>query len=283
VLWPYQPGTVLERHLQCIPIRAPYRTRLQELLRHAPDERLDRLLPPSLREPLMARSLALGRRAPVRAADVLDGAHADLLWSYVEQAHVPDPPEVWRTHARAAVRDFRRLGAALAEGASVVMFPEGELSAGGEIGELQPGLGSLARRGHVRRVQPVALAYDPLVAGRTRAYVSFAAPVEPAPGRLRGDVARALRASTPLTPGQLAATAVLAGEDSPAELERSAQAAIAQARADGRPVEPTLAGDARERERALRGALVRARGRGAADPLVRRLAREFRSARDGTA
>src|SRR6185437_726177 len=43
LLWPYQPGTVLGRHLQCVPVREPHRMRVQELLRHAPGERLDRL------------------------------------------------------------------------------------------------------------------------------------------------------------------------------------------------------------------------------------------------
>jgi 1-acyl-sn-glycerol-3-phosphate acyltransferase len=280
LLWPYQPGPVLERHLQCIPVREPHRMRLQELLRRAPDTRLDQLVPDAILGRLTGRSTALRRPAPVLARDVLDGAHADLLWTEVDERTAPDPPEAWREHARAAVRDVRRLGATLADGGSVIMFPEGGLSMNGEIGELQPGLGSLARRGNVRRVQPVALAYDPLAPGRPRAYVSFASPLEPVPGQgqLRPAVTRALRAATPLTPGQLAAAAVLSGDPSPA---RSAYAALARAREEGRPVEPALLGGPGERERALHAALERARRRGGDDPVIRRLARELESAHDG--
>lgn len=279
VLWPYQPGSVLERHLRCIPVRAPHRMRLQELVRHDPDAPLDGLVPPAILERLAERSAALHRAPPVHGRDVLDGAHADLLWAEVDERTAPGPPEAWREHARAAVQDVRRLGATLADGGSVIMFPEGDLSVNGEIGPLQPGLGSLARRGNVRRVQPVALAYDPLAPGRRRAYVSFAPPLEPTPGRLRPAVTRALRAATPLTPGQLAAAAVLAGDASPASVRADAAATIARAREEGRPVEPALlAGDA-ERARALGHALERARRRGPADPLVMRMARELESAR----
>jgi hypothetical protein len=71
--WPYQPGGVLERHLQCVPVREPDRMRLQELLRHDPDERLEDLLPAELMRLLGARAAALGRGGPVRAADVSKG------------------------------------------------------------------------------------------------------------------------------------------------------------------------------------------------------------------
>ncbi len=278
LLWPYQPGAVLERHLQCIPVREPHRMRLQELVRHDPDARLDRLVPAAILERLAARSAALRRPAPVHGRDVLDGAHADLLWAEVEERTVPDPAEAWREHARAAVRDVRRLGATLADGGSVIMFPEGDLSANGDIGPLQPGLGSLARRGNVRRVQPVALAYDALVPGRRHAYVSFAAPLEANRGQLRPAVTRALRAATPLTPGQLAAAAVLAGDTAWTAFAHAARDAIARARGEGRPVEPALLeGDAQRG--VLRFALEAARRRGPGDPLVQRLAREFESAR----
>lgn len=275
-LWPYQPGAVLERHLQCVPVREPHRMRLQELLRPDPDARLDRLVPAGILEGLVARSAALGRPPPVYAREVLDGAHVDLLWAEVDDLVAPEPPEVWREHARVAVRDFRRLGAALARGGTVVMFPEGDLSANGEIGPARPGLASLARRGAARSVQPVALAYDPLVSGRRRAYVSFAPALEPVAGQLRPAVTRALRAATPLTPGQLAAAAVLAGVASRPAFERSAVDAVARAHADGRPVEPALEGSGRGRTLAY--ALARARRLGPEDPVVRRLARELASA-----
>jgi 1-acyl-sn-glycerol-3-phosphate acyltransferase len=277
-LWPYQPGGVLRRHLQCVPVREPERMRLEELLRHAAQTPLDELLPGEALEALSARAAALKQPRPERPADVLSGGYADLLLcNSVERDSAPDPSEAWRAHGRAAVRDFRRLAETLAAGGNVVLFPEGRLSSNGDLGRLQPGLGSLARRGNARRVQPVALAYDPLVRGRTRAYVAFTAPIEPRPGRLLPTVIRALRAAMPLTPGQLAATAVRDGLASASAFGRSAEAAIARAREEGRPLEPALLGPGRER--ALGEALSRARRRGPNDRLIQHLARELASAR----
>jgi 1-acyl-sn-glycerol-3-phosphate acyltransferase len=279
LLWPYQPGGVLERHLQCVPVREPERMRLEELLRHAPEDPLDRLLTPEVFEALSARAAMLGRPRPARGADVLNGAFADLLWTYVERASTPDPAEAWRAHSRAAVADFRRLAGSLAAGGSVIMFPEGGLSSNGDIGPLQPGLGSLARRGGAQRVQPVALAYDPLGGVRTRAYVAFSEPVTPGDERLVPVVSRALRASTPLTPGQLVAAAVRNQAGSPADLGAIASREIARARDEGRPIEPSLLERPRARERTLHRALARARRLGPGDPLIQRLARELESAR----
>jgi 1-acyl-sn-glycerol-3-phosphate acyltransferase len=277
-LWPYQPGGVLRRRLQCVPVREPERMRLEELLRHAPRTPLDELLPSELLEALSARAAALKRPRPERGEDVLSGGYADLLLcSWVERDSAPGPSDAWRAHGRAAVGDFRRLAESLAAGGSVILFPEGQLSSNGDIGQLQPGLASLARRGNARRVQPVALAYDPLVSGRTRAYVAFAPPVDPRQGRILPTVERAIRAATPLTPGQLAATAVLAGDASDASLRRAGQDAIDRAREEGRPLEPALLGPGRER--VLSQALARARRRGPGDRLVQRLARELASAR----
>ena len=208
---------------------------------------------------------------------MLSGGYADLLCSSVERDSAPEPSEVWRAHGRVAVRDFRRLAETLAAGGSVILFPEGQLSSNGDIGQLQPGLASLARRGNARRVQPVALAYDPLVSGRTRAYVAFTDPIEPRPGRILHAVQRAMRATMPLTPGQLAATAVLDGLASASAFGRTAEAAIDLAREEGRPLEPALLGPGRQR--ALSEALSRARRRGPSDPLIQRLARELASAR----
>jgi hypothetical protein len=123
-------------------------------------------------------------------------------------------------------------------------------------------------------VQPVALAYDPLAGPRHRAYVSFAPAIAPTPGRLTEAVDAALRAATPLTPGQLAATALRRDES----LYAAADEAIATARDECRPIEPALLAPSPERRAGLRRAFERARRRGAGDPLVRRLALELESA-----
>ena len=70
-LWPYKPGGVLRRHLQCVPVREPERMHLQELLRRAAHTPLDELLPSELLRvaqrpsgcPQAAPAGARGRRA----------------------------------------------------------------------------------------------------------------------------------------------------------------------------------------------------------------------------
>ena len=66
LLWPIRVGGVLERHLQCVPVREPTRMRLVEVLRADPKLALDGQLPSELR-------VALGRR-PLSAVDRPRGA-----------------------------------------------------------------------------------------------------------------------------------------------------------------------------------------------------------------
>jgi 1-acyl-sn-glycerol-3-phosphate acyltransferase len=274
-VWPIRVGGVLERRLQCVPVRLPAQMRLVELLRFAPEEPLDGRLPPGLDAALRRRADELGRPAPTRAGDVLDGAFADLLWTLVERDHTSNCDEIWRAHLRSAVGDFRRLVGTLRSGGVVVIFPEGELSEDGRVGPLQPGLVSLARRGRVRRVQPVAISYDPLTRGRTRAYVSIAVPIEPSPRTLERQVTSALRRAIPLTAGQIAA-AVLRDGGSARGLYRAGAEWVRRAEAERRPIEPLLRGH--RRRLVLEQAFGQARGRGAEHDLVRRLAQELESA-----
>jgi hypothetical protein len=134
---------------------------------------------------------------------------------------------------------------------------------------------SLARRGRVRRVQPVAISYDPLARGRTRAYVSIAVPIEPSPRTLERQVTSALRRAIPLTAGQIAA-AVLRDGGSSRALYRAGAEWVRRAEAERRPIEPLLRGH--RRRLVLEQAFGQARGRGAEHDLVRRLAQELESA-----
>ncbi len=273
LLWPIRVGGVLERHLQCVPVRQPSQMLAVELLRAAPDQPLDGQVPTELRAALIDRAITLRRPSPKLAADVLDGGYADLLWTEIERDTSGGDAEVWRTHLRAAVGDFRRLTTALRSGGSVVLFPEGELSEDGAIGPLKSGLASLARRGRARFVQPVAISYDPLTYGRTHAYVSVAAPLEPVPPRLTEVLTSALRRATTLSAGQIAAWNLLEGDGSPRALARGAEAWIARALADHRPIEPALLGPGRTS--VLRIAHARALRRGATDTVITRLATEL--------
>jgi 1-acyl-sn-glycerol-3-phosphate acyltransferase len=275
LLWPVRVGGVLERQLQCIPVRSPARMRLIELLRAAPGEPLDGRLPFDLQLALRRRASELGQPEPVRSGDVLAGAYADLLWTLLDRDDTSGWEEAWRAHLRKAVADFRRIVETLRTGGIVVIFPEGDLSRDGRIGPLHAGLASLARRGRARRVQPVAISYDPLTYGRPRAYVSLVPAFSPQPGRLSEDVSAALRGAIPLTPGQIAAT-VLCDRGSAAGLEAAARRWVERADTQGRPVEPALRGP--EGRRALRAAFARARRRGADDRIVTSLASELESA-----
>jgi 1-acyl-sn-glycerol-3-phosphate acyltransferase len=275
LLWPIRVGGVLEQRLQCVPVRDPARMRLVELLRAAPERPLDGRLPLELDVALRKRAAKLGRPAPFRAADALGGAYADLLWTIVDRDAASDFEDVWRAHLRAAVGDKRRLVGTLESGGLVVIFPEGDLSTDGQLGPLLPGLTSLARRGRARLVQPVAITYDPLTYGRTRAYFSVAPAIVPSRGRLREAVTEALRLAMPLTAGQIAAT-VLRDGGSARALERAADRWVARAEAEMRPVEPALRG--RRGRLAVREAFSQARRRGAGHRVVRSLARELETA-----
>jgi 1-acyl-sn-glycerol-3-phosphate acyltransferase len=280
LLWPISFAGPLEHHLQCVPVREPTEMLLVELVRSAPWLPLDGQLPDSLTTALRERAARLGRPEPRLAADVIDGGFADLLWTTLSRDELPGAEELWRERLGQAVRDFRRLIASLREGGVVVIFPEGDLSQDGEIGELRGGLRSLARRGCGRRVQPIAIAYDPLTRGRTRAYVSIAAPIETSAGGLQQAVSAALKAATPLTVGQIAShLLVTEGPGSPRALMAAAQSWLTRAYADRRPIDPELARPGRGR--VLADAYRRAARRGAEDPDIRRLARELESAHRG--
>lgn len=277
LLWPLGIGGLLERHLQCMPVREPHRMWLLELLRASAERSLEGWLPDGLLGAFLGRAARLGRPRPVRAADVLNGAYADILWQLIERDTVPDSEEEWREHLRTAVSDFRALVARLRAGGVLVVFPEGEPSVSGEIGRLQSGLGSLIRRGRPRWLQPIAIAYDPLLGGRTRAYVSIASPLAAVSEGIEQVVRDALRIATPLTAGQLASRAICEGS-SGAELDRAAQDLIARAGSEGRPVAPELSGPGRRL--VLKRALSRASRMGPANATVRRLARELESAHE---
>jgi 1-acyl-sn-glycerol-3-phosphate acyltransferase len=276
LLWPIRVGGVLERNLQCVPVREPNEMRLVEVIRADPRLALNGQVQSELRTALARRAAEHGRPVPERAEDVLHGVYADLLWTPVGQHDAAHSGDHWREHVRAAVRDFRRLAQTLEAGGIVVIYPEGELSPDGRIGPLKPGLASLARRGRARWVHPVAISYDPLAGSRPRVYVSIAPRIVPLPGRVTSDVSDALRRATPLTPGQIVAWQLARGTTSAAEIDAVAADWIARALAEKRPVEPALLGPGRVA--ALSGAHRLALRRGASDPVIGRLATELEDA-----
>jgi hypothetical protein len=253
------------------PISSASVARVGEVLRESPYARLKDALPPELADGLRVRSDELGLSPPERAGDVLRGEYADLLWRQVTRGAVPGPDGFWERRATQAAADFRRLVEVAREGALVV-FPEGRPSPDGEIGPLRRGFSALVRRARPRRLLPIAIAYDPLVPGRTRAVVTLGPSVETPLADVEDATLDLLRTRTALTGGQYVAHELEAGR-SPTEAGLSG--AVEAAREEGRPVDPELLDPMRVAAR-VAAALAAAGRRPEALPF---LAREYASAR----
>jgi 1-acyl-sn-glycerol-3-phosphate acyltransferase len=260
--------------VQVHPIGSAHLALVKEVLEERPGSALDEVLPDDLAELFRVRSDELGVPPPSRARDALRGEYADLLWRTVsrEEAGADSLEHLWARRAGQAARDFRLLVDLVRSGRSLLLFPEGRLSPNGEIGPVRRGAGALIRRAHPRYLLPVALAYDPLVRGRTRVLVSFGEFLSPPTENVEQAVVDQLRRTMPLTCGQFVAGELLAGRTpSPGGLAD----AVAAALEEGRPVDPDLH-TGEERARRLAAALVAAERRRADLPY---LAREYESAR----
>jgi 1-acyl-sn-glycerol-3-phosphate acyltransferase len=253
------------------PIRSAQTARLGEVLAARGDEPL----PEPDAVAFAARAAECGIEPPATSREALRGEYADLLW----RAVTPGDPAAagldgfWSRRAGEAAQDFRALVDIVRGGMELLLFPEGRPSPDGEIGPVQRGLGALVRRARPAALQPVGLAYDPLVRGRTRVTVALM-PLAPVPeDDVEGAALGLLRLAMPLTAGQIVADLVERGSEQSAE--DAAVEAVHAAHAEGRFVEPDLL-RARRRAARLADALAAARTRPAD---VAFLAREFRSAR----
>jgi 1-acyl-sn-glycerol-3-phosphate acyltransferase len=257
------------------PIRSANSARLAELLATQPAERLEDLAPATAVARFAARAEALRLPRPETAGAVLRAEYADLLWTPVSRADVA-LPDFWSRRAAEATRDFRALVDLVRLGGILLVFPEGRPSPVGDLGPLRPGIGALVRRATPRRIQPLGLAYDPLVHGRTRVVVSIPDPVDPPADNVEEALLALMRRAVPLTAGQLVASALTTtGSADLGELAAAADRSIDEARAEGRPIDPSLL---RPHERRRR--LAEAIAAGFAQPReLDFLAREFASAR----
>ena len=258
------------------PIRSASVARVGEVLADAPGDPLAELVPEETVAALAARAAACGLDTPARGGDVLHGIYADLLWEPLSPEDTRGLEEFWSRRAARAAGDFRTLVEIVRDGNVLIVFPEGRPSPDGEIGPIKPGIGALVRRGKPRAIRPLALAYDPLVRGRTRVHLALGEPVEPPAEDVEGALLALQRITMPLTCGQVVAVRLQAGADADLHaLERDLSDAVAVAREEGRPVEPDLA-TAAGRRRRLTEALAVAPRRAADLPF---LALEYASAR----
>jgi 1-acyl-sn-glycerol-3-phosphate acyltransferase len=261
--------------LTLLPVRSAAVIRLVDVVRLDPELALD-TFPELLARDLRRRAADLGQPAPRHARDLDRGEYGDLLWRTFTRAELGDPvfEPAWRRHGAAAAGDFRGLVEEVSGGGVLLLFPEGRPSPDGEIGPIQRGLKALVRRGRPQWIQPIGIAYDPLVPRRTHAFVSFDEPFPPPEADTESVVLDRLRLAVPLTAGQIVAAALVEGGDPSAEaLDEAVQAAAAE----GRNVAPELA-SAEGRRRRLTEAVEAARAASRAE--LEYLAREYRSARD---
>jgi 1-acyl-sn-glycerol-3-phosphate acyltransferase len=254
LLYPVSLAPVLRR-LRVHPARTARALTLGRLLEMVPPQtRLETLLPVEPAEGLRRRAASRCRPAPSTAEDALSGDFADLLLTVVTPRDVPDDaaPGVWRSATAQAVTAAREIVEVLAAGEPLLLFPEGRTSADGAIGPLDRALDGLLRRGRPEAIIPLGIAYDRLVDGRPRVCLAIGAPFPPPTADAGPAVLRELKRAMPVTCGQVVASRVMAASRDRAAsldqdaLERALRATVAEARAQGRPVERALCGPAWE-------------------------------------
>jgi 1-acyl-sn-glycerol-3-phosphate acyltransferase len=262
LLYPVEIGRYLPM-VRVHPIGSAVRMKLAQAL-----QRVDPRMP---LPPVVAERFAPSR--PATAADALRGQFAVPLWEDVDAESFP-VPEAWAYRTAEARTQFQRLVELMRAGEPLVLFPEGKPSPDGAVGPLQAGIRLLVRRGRPARISPWAIAYDPLVRGRTKAVVSLRPQVVPELDNVEAQVLSELKSAMPVTCASVVAHALRDGVD-PA---RALEAAVEEARTEGRHVEDALA--TREGRRARLGETLEAIRRKASEGLLDRLAREYESVRE---
>ncbi len=288
------------------PIRGTTTVKVAQVLAtFAPTAALDAALPDSEASRFRTEARELGVESPVTVGEAFRPEFAGLLWRDLAQSELDGPAyrDLWQARAQGAAADLRRLIALVRAGEPLLLFPEGRPSADGTIGPLRRGLDLLVRRGKPKLLLPLAIAYDPLTAGRTLAYLSVGEPFAPPSMSIDSVILEALRRTMPLTCAQVVSHSLLQAVERGVEtvtagaLEADVAGAAARAKAERRACDPRLAAVAPRRRRLSEclaalvalGLVRTSDGRGlvldrrrlATDPHVRRAAREYASAREG--
>ena len=177
--WPITPGPWLPR-VRAHPIRRPTGAKLGQLLADLdPDLPLERALGSDLIARFAGRAAELGRPAPLTVGAARHPVFATVLWDDVtDRGQLADTAAAnWHAHTARAAADVRRLVGLAQAGEPLLLFPEGKVSPDGALGPVGEIVTLLARRGGVRQVVPVALAYDPLRRRRTTVAVHAGPPI----------------------------------------------------------------------------------------------------------
>lgn len=282
LLWRVSVGEVMDRQLHCLPVRAD-RLRLVQVLRAVPQLPLRYVLPERLVPSFLARAKKLGLPLPDLVEGVINGNYADLLWVVVERSEFPQPElsALWKSRQDIGLGDMRRVGTVIRNGGVLLNFPEGQPSPDGRIGPIRGGMEVMVRLGKPRLLQLIALAYDPLPPGRTRAYMSVSREFPPPAQNIDERLLEMLRYLTPLTIGQAVATFVSGGGSSFSDLMDLIQDQVEAAEATGRMFEPQMKDP--NAERLIERTLKRALAMGPEHPDIKRLAVEFEEVKDAKA
>ena len=158
---------------------------------------------------------------PARAAEALRGEYADLLWQPFSPEDGAGLEEFWSAEPRRRPHgDFPRLVEIVRDGNVLDRLPGGTPLAGRRDRADPPGIGALVRRGKPAAVRPLAIAYDPLVRGRTRVHLALGAPAQLPKDDVEGALLALLRVTMPLTCGQVVASRLRGRRGRPFALER---------------------------------------------------------------
>jgi len=206
------------------------------------------VIPGELVSRLEERARDVRRPRPVVAGDVLRGEYADILWESRPREVLSAPllEPVWRRRLDRATEEIRGVIDVIREGQPILFFPEGRPSPDGTIGPLRPGLKLLVRRARPQTICPVGIAYDRITTGRHLAYFGIGHSVEPPADEIEQALLDLLRRTTPLTCGQVVATALRSaaeegsGSLATPELDARLRSALEEARSEGRPFDERL-------------------------------------------
>jgi 1-acyl-sn-glycerol-3-phosphate acyltransferase len=308
LLYPICAGPYLPRvRVNPLPYPGADVLRVGRALQELPGEtELAAVLPGELVESFAARAREARLEAPRVAREALRGEFADLLWTMLPRDRLDAPllEEVWARRRARAAEEVRNVVELVRSGAPTLFFPEGRPSPDGAIGPLRAGLAMLVRRGEPQALRAISIAYDRLTCGRPYAFLAVGDPFLPEGQSVDAEVLTALRATLPLTAGQVVATELCSAAAGGSErlqlatLDAAFTSAWEEARAQDRPAEPAW------RDRASRRAgladalrflgregLARADGpralaldpaRVLGDARITFTAREFASAREGS-
>lgn len=292
-LWRLTPGPWLPR-VRVHPVRRPTGLKLGQVLRDVPgDTALEALVGPRIDALIRERAGTLRRPEPHTVADVNHPDFARVLWQDVGLDDLVPPlgHERWRAHIARAAGDLRRLVRLVADGAPLLLYPEGRVSPDGSLGAVGELVEVIARRGRPRTIIPIGIAYDPVGPRRTTVAVGIGPSLDGDTPDTAAALAERLRTCTPVTTGQ-AVCGLLASRDgdwTPAALAESVRRAVAACGEAGRPLVRALTSPQRDErvgdvvrtlerrsvvERSAE-AVTATRERLLADPVTARLVREW--------